>query len=96
MSRVHRIYCLATAALWVVILFLVFVVQPEPGPWRVMMYGLLALGAVLVPYCGYPYLLRGTVQRELNDAAALFLAGWEAAKAEEPEEPESVRHLSAV
>ena len=95
MSRIHRNYCIATVAVWVVILTLVFVVLPADGSALMhLTYGLMMVGAVLIPYCGYPALLRGTIQNELNDAAALFLAGWEAAKAEEPEEPQ--RHLSAV
>lgn len=88
MCRAHRAIVAATVALWTATLALIFGVQPEAGPWRMMTYGLLGLSVVAVPYCCFPWLMRDMMAAQLDDVAGAFLAGWETAKAGDPDRPD--------
>ena len=97
MCHAHRFVVGLTVLAWVVVLDLIFVVQPEPyTPWRMLTFGLLGLAVVLVPYSLYPWLLRGMMREEMKDMAGVFIAGWEAAKAPEPVEPATVTPIRLI
>ena len=86
MCRAHRIIVRFTVALWAVILPATWFTHGL-GPARTLTIVFGCLAAVLVPYCLFPWLMRDMLQEQLADYCGSFLAGWEAAKEDDPREP---------
>jgi hypothetical protein len=105
MCRAQRILIAATAVLSVATVALLVVVHPGPHhPLRIPVVLLGAAAVVLAPYASFPWLVRSMLaqqraqfEEELRDVTGAFLAGWEAAKKPEPDEPlEQPVRLTAV
>lgn len=101
MCRAHRVLICVAVAAWVCEFALLFGTNPGPSsPLRIPSILLGTFAAVLIPYCLFPWLTKSMLEQQrealeqsLHDYHGAFLAGWEAAKVPEPEEP---RHLSVV
>ena len=101
MCRAHRVLIGLAVTAWTCEFVILFEVNPGPtSPLRIPALLLGMFAAVLIPYCLFPWLTRSMLEQQraeleqsLHDYHGAFLAGWEAAKEPEPQEP---RHLSVV
>lgn len=93
MCHAHRCIVRITVALWAVVLPAAWF-APATGSVRTLTIVMGCLAAVMVPYCLYPWLMRDLLHEQLSDYTGSFLAGWEAAKEDDPREPTRLHRVA--
>lgn len=93
----HRLYILATVAIWAVATPL-FVAAPDHGPLHRLSLVMGCLAVVMLPYVMFPWLVSDMLDKKLTDTTGAFLSGWQSAQEQqgEPDEPATVHPIRPV